>query len=59
MQEVHEHLQSCVPQMPQLDLLREEQLSAKGIVRFSGPNPDWVVVREEVVGEGGCGMINL
>ena len=59
MQEVQEHLQRCIPQLLQLDLLRERQLSSKGIVRFLGVDPDWVVVREGVVGEGGCGKINL
>ena len=58
-QEVQEHLQRCVPQLPQLDPRRERLLSSEGIVQFSGVNPDWVVVRQGVVGQGGCGSIQL
>ena len=58
-QEVQQHLQSCIPQLPQLDLLRESCLSSEGTVQFSGVNPDWVVVRQGIVDAGGCGMISL
>ena len=37
-QEVQKRLQSCIPQLPQLDLLRESCLSSKGTMQFSGVN---------------------
>ena len=57
-QEVQKHLQSCIPQLPQLDLLRERRLSSRGRCS-SVVNLDLVVVRQGIVDAGGCGMISL
>ena len=59
-QEVQEYLQACMPRLPHLQLSMERRLSSiMEIAHYSGVSPDRVVMRQGVVGRGGCGKINL
>ena len=58
-QEVETHLQECVPAQSWLPADIHWQLSCKDIVRYSGVDPQLVIVRSEVMGSGGGGVISL
>ena len=58
-QEVVTHLQSCLPQRPQVERCKETILTRLGIGLRNGVDPDQVFVRHKIIGQGGNGFVRL